>query len=175
MVELVIEPSVKQRVWEHLIPRPHMVEEAAFLFASVEGSGNCIQLFVHEVLLLQKEDLSFQSSMHIELADEVRGRVIRRAHETKSVLIELHSHVGNWPVGFSVSDRTGFNEWVPHVRWRLKDRPYGAIVVGSQGMDGLYWDENGLARIDQVRFGSETLLANGLTELSWPFKEKWDE
>ena len=175
MVELVLEPNVKQRLWEHLIPHSHKVEHAAFVFASVEGDCEKTRLVAKDVLLLQKEDLAFQSSMHIELADEVRGHVIRRAYETESALVELHSHVGNWPVGFSISDRIGFNEWVPHVRWRLKDRPYGAIVVGSQGMDGLYWDENGLTRIDQVRFGSETLLSNGLAELSWPFREKWDD
>jgi hypothetical protein len=51
------------------------------------------------------------------------------------------------PAAFSSSDRTGLLPWVPHVRWRLASRPYGAIVVTASSFDALAWtDATGLPR-----------------------------
>jgi hypothetical protein len=40
---------------------------------------------------------------------------------------------------FSPSDIYGFSEYVPHCRWRLRGRPYLAVVVTPAGMDALAW------------------------------------
>ena len=40
---------------------------------------------------------------------------------------------------FSPSDMYGFSDYVPHCRWRLRGRPYLAVVVSPAGMDALAW------------------------------------
>jgi hypothetical protein len=76
---------------------------------------------------------------HFELTDESRADAIKKAHDLGASLVELHSHCGSWPASFSGSDLLGFEEFVPHVQWRLHGRPYLAIVVSRAGFDGLVW------------------------------------
>jgi len=66
-----------------------------------------------------------------------------RAHQLGCCLIEWHSHCGSWPAEFSLSDRMGLKEFVPHVRWRLDSRPYAAIVVANGSFDALAWTDDG--------------------------------
>jgi hypothetical protein len=82
-----------------------------------------------------------RSLYHLELADEMRADVIKEAHDLSCALIESHSHAGIYPAEFSPSDKKGFAEFVPHVLWRLKGRPYGAIVVAPNSIDALAWSE----------------------------------
>jgi len=45
---------------------------------------------------------------------------------------------------FSPSDIAGFREFVPHIHWRLKGKPYGAVVVAPASIDAALWEENAL-------------------------------
>ena len=42
---------------------------------------------------------------------------------------------------FSLSDISGLEQWVPHLWWRLRGRPYGAIVIDGETLDALAWIE----------------------------------
>jgi hypothetical protein len=67
---------------------------------------------------------------------------------------------------FSGSDIAGFGEWVPHVRWRLRGRPYVALVFDGGVFDALAWDtEDGLASaVPTIQVdGREALHPNGRT------------
>ena len=70
------------------------------------------------------DGFSVCNEYHFELTDEVRAQVIKRAHDLGASIAEVHSHHGPWPAAFSPSDQLGFREFVPHVWWRLKGRPY---------------------------------------------------
>lgn len=170
MVTMSLNRVQADLLWSHLIPEEGRVEEAAFVLADERKANGNIELVGRELMLLHGNDFAYQTSMHIELADEARSRMLRAAHQRCGVLIEFHSHLGSWPLEFSLSDRSGFNEWVPHVRWRLKGRPYGAVVVGRAGLDGLYWDESGMHRIAEVRCGGTATCSSGRTPLTWPFE-----
>lgn len=113
------------------------IEEAAFLFTDPASANTPLR--VCEMYAVPAEGFSFHSDYHIELADDVRGIVIRRAWTIGGAIIEAHSHVGGAPAAFSHSDLYGFKEWVPHVRWRLARRPYGALVFASSSFDALLW------------------------------------
>ena len=52
-------------------------------------------------------------------------------------LIEIHSHPDPWAAAFSLADREGLRETVPHMWWRLNRRPYLALVVARSGFDAL--------------------------------------
>jgi len=138
MASLFLSAAQRDLIWEHLLPVPHKLEEAAFLFAR-QDSSVADQLVCEDLLLLGAKDLAVQLPYHIELADHIRPQLIKRAHETGQVLVELHSHLGEFPARFSKSDLWGFQEWVPHIRWRLKGRAYAAIVVADGSFDGFVW------------------------------------
>ncbi len=82
------------------------------------------------------------SRYFLHLTDETRGRVIKRAHDLSAALIEFHSHPLQRAAEFSASDISGFGEFVPHVRWRLKNRPYAAFVFTPSSFDALAWSDD---------------------------------
>lgn len=110
-------------------------EQVAFLFAAYDAGV----LTVDAVELMSGADIASQSDVHVELADAARARVIKRAWDTDAALIEAHSHGPRGVASFSASDLAGFEDWVPHVMWRLRGRPYAALVVAGASWDALGW------------------------------------
>jgi hypothetical protein len=154
----------KKRVWSHLLPRKHFVEQASFLFVVDSESGSA--LLCQDVWLLGEADFAYQSSSHIEISDSSRARLIKHAHDTKTSIVEIHSHLGHWPACFSPSDLIGLREWVPHVRWRLAGRAYAAVVVARRSFDGLVWRSERPERIRRIRvLGRKALTPTGLSPL----------
>lgn len=155
----------------HLLPAEAEAEEAAFLFARpvAAGVGETVLTVVdHE--LVAPEHFEFQSLHHIELSQATRARVIKRAHDLSATLVELHSHPFPYPAEFSGSDRAGLEELVPHVRWRLKGRPYVAVVVAPGSLDALVWTDTGAAlprTLAGVRAGDQLLTPTGRSERTW--------
>jgi hypothetical protein len=112
-------------------------EEVVFAFATFEDG-------VFEVVgleIMMGVDVESQSAMHVTLADEVRPRLIKTAWDSGHCLIETHSHGPRGYAEFSLSDLLGFDEWVTHVRWRLRGRPYMALVVAGETWDALAWTD----------------------------------
>lgn len=124
-------------------------ERAAFALCTFEAIGSEGLFAVRELDLPQDGVESTGSEFHLAVDDAVIARVIKRAHDTKLCIVELHSHPFDDGAEFSPSDLAGLDELVPHVRWRLRGRPYAALVVAPDGFDGLAWIEAG------ERFGSE--------------------
>jgi len=128
-----------EAILAHLLPSEPENEQAAFGFARPVPRGIDVVLSLIDWHAVDREGFAYQSDYHLELADEMRAFLIKRAHDMECSLVEFHSHLGPWPAQFSESDFIGFSEFVPHVWWRLKKRPYVAIVVASSGFDGLAW------------------------------------
>ena len=128
-----------QAIIAHLLPDDSENEEAAFGFAQSIQRGSDIALTLIDWHAVDSRGFEHQSGYHLELADEMRPFLIKRAHDLECSLVEFHSHPGPWPAQFSESDFIGLSEFVPHVWWRLKKRPYAAVVVAPSGFDGLVW------------------------------------
>jgi len=74
------------------------------------------------------------------LTDGALARVIKTAWDDNAALVEFHSHTNpRFPAAFSPSDLDGLEEMLPHVWWRLRGRPYVAVVVSPDGFDALVW------------------------------------
>jgi hypothetical protein len=110
-------------------------EEVVFAYAT-HADG---QLEVHALEHMIGSDIASQSSRHVVLADDVRPRVIKTAWDRNQCLLEAHSHGPGGHAEFSPSDLLGFENWVPHVRWRLRGRPYAALVAAGDAWDALVW------------------------------------
>jgi hypothetical protein len=141
-VSICLPADVQTAIWRHLLADKDGPEEAAFVFARA-SSRNGNHVFEHiDWFLVPREGFALHSAFHFELGEEQQAAVIKRAHDLGASIVEFHAHRGDWPAAFSGSDWTGFEEFVPHVWWRLKGRPYAALVVTATGFDGLAWIEN---------------------------------
>ena len=139
---LKLDKHLQGRLWSHLLPQYTMREQAAFLFFTAESAGDEFIFEAVDQVLLGPDDFAAQYSDYLELTDNTRIGLIRRAHELGASLAEFHSHPSPWPAAFSLSDRIGLKETVPHMRWRLRQRPYLAVVVAPSGFDALVWSRD---------------------------------
>lgn len=117
----------------------HQRESAGFLFALPKAEGEATVFESLEWFPVPPDGFLSVSEYHLVLTDDIRAKVIKRAHDLGSSLVEFHSHTEDEPAEFSRSDQAGFDEFVPHVWWRLKGRPYLAVVVTPADFDGLAW------------------------------------
>jgi hypothetical protein len=130
-------------IWQHILPVGAVQESAAFIFAEFEASDNSLALNAVDYFLVKPQGFKAQFDDYIELSDETRIAIIKKAHQTNTALIELHSHPfdSERSAAFSRADMNGFSETVPHMFWRLPARPYAAVVVSPRGFDSLIWPE----------------------------------
>ena len=141
-------------------------EQVAFLFAEHRETGPERGFHVLQIYLVPPSGFDFQSSYHIALADEVWAQIIKTAWDTGACPIEVHSHRDSeFPPAFSGSDFLGFKETVPHVRWRLRGRPYAALVFNPDGFDGLVWKgaDNEATAVGSVVLDDQTLRPSGFS------------
>lgn len=168
-VTLDIPLSVYRALRQHLLPENSRLEQGGFLFArcSIDAVRGPDFQFI-DWMPLQRVDYDSQYQDFLELSDAARARVIKRAHDLGASLVEFHSHRSAYPAAFSPSDLHGFEEFVPHVHWRLKGRPYAAVVVAPSGFDGLAWtgSPNAPVQLDRIDTGGKILQATALT-LKW--------
>lgn len=129
-------------VTNHLLVKDCSIEQAAFLFVSVTVVKEQLLFDVLDIRYLYENDYEYQCADYLELKNETRAQLIKKAHDLDSALIEFHSHPKFRDAMFSTSDLLGFREFVPHVSWRLKGKPYAAVVVSPSGFDGLVWHDN---------------------------------
>ena len=142
MNTLKLGTDLRDILWSHLLPRHTKREQAAFLFCRTDTADNGLVFDAVDQVFLDESDFAAQYTDYIELTDEARIGLIKRAHVLGASLAEFHSHPGPWPASFSLSDRMGLKETVPHMRWRLKKRPYLAVVVAPSGFDALVWSRD---------------------------------
>jgi hypothetical protein len=155
-------------LWDHLLPKGTLMEEAAFAFVEAITELKVTRFKVIEWLAVPTEGFVYQSEIGFELTDEMTASVIKHAHDLNASLVEFHSHSGHWPAKFSPSDRFGFIEFVPHVWWRLKSRPYFSVVVTQTGFDAFAWirDANMPERLDAIEVDGQLLQPTNLSPLT---------
>jgi hypothetical protein len=153
-------------VLSHLQPRGADVEQAAFGFATTTGTVDGVTFDMKEWFPVPAAGFAYQGGYHIELTDETRAAVIKRAWDLKMSLVEFHSHLGpRRGTSFSPSDLEGLEEFVPHVWWRLKGKPYAAVVVGERDLDALAWtsDPRRPEAVAAIQVGDRVMRPTGLT------------
>lgn len=153
----------------HLLPTDSETENAAFVFAHGSVNRGDLVFRYAEWLAITPEEFVHRSEGYLELTDETRARVIKRAHDLGASIAEFHSHPFPGRAAFSLSDRVGLTEFVPHALWRLKGRPYIAVVVAPTSFDGLVWTHDAkIPRLlDGIMIGGRVLHPTGLTLRRW--------
>jgi len=150
--------SVGDPLLAHLRSKP---EQVAFMLGSRTAEPDTFRL--RELLTLAQAELDYRWS-HVTMSDESRRKLFAWAARPADILVEAHSHgfLGD-PAAFSLTDLEGLSEWVPHMRWRLQGRPYGALVFGEESIDGIGWvDEATILPVSSLELvGGVVLRATG--------------
>lgn len=136
-------------------------EQAAFIFLEWVQTNGILNLNVKDHYLVQRHELVGDNSLHIDISDETLSRVIQKAAKENLALGEVHSHpFVKRNVRFSWSDMAGFEEFVPHVSWRLRQKPYVALVFGRNDFDALAWSSDPVApvQLDSITIDRNTVL-----------------
>lgn len=168
-IHLHLPDGLYEELRAHLLPPGDPLEQAAFLFAKTSQDQASTRFDLVAAEKLTASDFDERGSGHLELSDETRKRLIKRAHDLGTSLIEMHSHPMPWPAQFSEYDREGLLETVPHMLWRLAKRPYAAIVVAPSGFDALVWlsDPQKPSALDALVAGSQIMKPTNLSLLRW--------
>jgi hypothetical protein len=164
-VSVCLNPTLYGRLHAHLLRQRSRNEQAAFLLCEASIGADAVSFACVNVLLVENRGFAIQSAFHLELDDATRAQVIKAAHDRCCSLVEIHSHPWSGPAQFSASDFAGLAEFVPHVWWRLRYRPYGALVITPTSIDGLAWVQ-GPERaepIDALHVGDEMQRMTGLS------------
>ena len=166
---LKIDGGLYGDILEHLLPPDCQQEQAAFLFARSARTDDQVLFEVIEARKLGPADFARQEGDYLEMADATRAGLIKQAHDLDASLVEMHSHLGPGPAGFSSADRLGLQETVPHMWWRLKKRPYLALVVTNSSFDALVWLDNAKVprALDALLAGDVTLKPTNFSLGGW--------
>jgi hypothetical protein len=159
-VDLTIPRQIASTLFDHLAAGRD--EQLAFMLATPTAGG----FAVADIRAVGWTGLDDQTAWHLALADGERAAVVKWAHEGGGMLVEAHVHRGGYPAELSPYDLDNLADWVPHVWWRLRHRPYIALVFSGATFDGLAWltspDEPEQLSTLTIE-GSPALLATGRT------------
>jgi hypothetical protein len=167
MTRITINPDSWHILCRHLLPQPARKEEAAFLFGHYAADQCNIRIIDYK--LLSREDFVAQEIDYLELDDTVRFKLVKRAHDLHSCLIEAHSHPGKLPAVFSIADFNGLRETAPHMLWRLRGQPYVALVVADNTFDALVWTADPLhpTSLAAIDAGNRVITPTNLSLRRW--------
>lgn len=133
-MKLHVSGPLLNRVEGHL--RRRKTEQVAFLLLAPVADG----LTVSDIYLVPPDELVFESRCHAEVSEQAQAKIIKMASDRRLLLGEIHSHPGcRRDTSFSPSDLAGFDDFVPHIFWRLHAKQYVALVFGDSDFDGLAW------------------------------------
>ena len=117
-------------------------EQVIFLLLSQSHEVDKIFFEIKDIYFVPQKELN-SSWYSVKLKDVAQAKIIKWAWDKGLSLAEIHSHpFSKKATSFSYSDIAGLKEFVPHVWWRLKNKPYLAMVFGSNDYDALAWLDN---------------------------------
>lgn len=156
-----------ERVWNHLF-RGTGNEEAAFLLAgSAEADGD-VELLVQEVIPVPPGGFLSQGPAHLDIDPDFMSPIIKRCRLEGRSLIDVHSHPGAGPVGFSGVDDHGDGRLLPKIQYRVPGRHHASMVMNAVHLDARIWKANARRpeRIDRVVIVGQPLEVIALTPYS---------
>lgn len=86
-----IPKEIKKTLDRHLFQ--NRLEQGSFLFALYKESTDEIAFDVTEQYLVPRQGWQIQSSVHLELKDTERAKIMKFARDRGCALIDRHSHI----------------------------------------------------------------------------------
>ncbi len=137
---------------DHLVGIPN-VERAAYLLCRPVDTASQVRLIVREVLPVEDSDILESSSHHMKIAPQSFIRVMKRADETKSCFVFVHSHPDGYPEHTS-QDNAEESKLFSTAYIRIRTAGvHGSLIFRQSGISaGRVWFNNGsFAPIERIR------------------------
>lgn len=132
-----IDDLMYKEVRSHLLQND--LEHVCFLYyRSIFNKGNYV-MDVQDFYIVPAHEYDCQYEFHVSLKEECQSKIIKKAWDKKLSIGEIHSHPASMRAKFSATDISGFQDFVPHIWWRLKKGPYFALVISQYEIDALAW------------------------------------
>lgn len=117
-------------------------ERVVFLSVVPADEDDGLSFYIKDIYFVPDNELN-NSNYSVKLNYEAQAKIIKWAWDNNASLAEIHSHpFCKRGASFSYSDIYGLKEFVTHVWWRLKNKPYIAFVFGKKDYDALAWIDN---------------------------------
>lgn len=149
-------------------------EHLGFIFAGWARINGFWSLYGREVILIDDSDLrcDLEEGLGLSLRLDTLLRVMNEAKGKDLALVEAHSHPPSQrQVRFSHMDVDGQREVHGHLRDVFGEVPYGALVLGSDSVDGLIWMDGNPNPISEVRVVGESLVRVATTSDYRPWRK----
>lgn len=162
---LFIPIRIYRDIYNYLFPKKVRLEKVAFIFAKMSKSNDCLNFQFQSWYPVKLHEYEYRSKGYVKLKDKMRQKIIKMAFEIDAAIVELHSHMYPESAKFTFSDFRGFEEFIPHVWWRLNGKPYVAIVFSRSDFDALVWIDNPqqYQQLTEIVAGKQHLYPNGLS------------
>ena len=137
---------------DHLVGIPN-VERAAYLLCRPVNTASQVRLIVREVLPVEGSDVLESSSRHMKITPQSFIRAMKRADETKSCFVFVHSHPDGYP-GHSPQDDAEEAKLFSTAYIRIRTAGvHGSLIFRQSGISaGRVWFNNGsFAPVERVR------------------------
>lgn len=164
MITITMSTDYFERISDHL--GRSGTEQVVFLVLSQTTAADSRVFQVEDFYIVPQDGLVNESPFHVEVNGDTQAKVIKMAWDRRLALGEIHSHPGSASgTAFSPSDLDGFDEFVPHVWWRLRGSPYVALVFGDSDYDALAWiaGPNAPERVATLTVGARQYPPTGIT------------
>lgn len=166
-----IPSNLEQVVRGHLFQNE--LEQGAFLMARPTITKTRLTLDVVDMYLVPKEGWKIQHNLYLEMEDSERARIMHIARLGGYAVIDCHSHPDSYnQAWFSPSDRYGITDFAGYVKWKLDNKPFGAMVWGETSMDAVIWwdDFKKPYVVDEIIIRGDTVVTVK-PQRSWKIKE----
>lgn len=143
MTTLVAFPT---QVWaearEHLLGAPW--ERFGFFLAGAERTPDGYRFGIRKFIPITDDEVEPDPFAERVVKLDAILRVVNQAKREGLAIVEAHTHPGaGRAVRFSNVDREGLEEFSGYALKALGGRPYGALVLGKESLDGVYFETPG--------------------------------
>jgi len=162
---IFIPQKIYQNIYDYLFPEGFYLQSVAFIFVVISKTSDSLEFQFNSWYPVESCEYKYRSKEYVELKDMMRQKIIKRAFDLDTAIIELHSHVCLKGACFSPTDLQGFKEFVPHVWWRLNKKPYAAIVFSKSDFDAFVWvdDPEQYHQVTEIVVDDRHFYPTGLT------------
>jgi molybdopterin/thiamine biosynthesis adenylyltransferase len=151
-------------------------EEAAAVLAVEDGGGRLLFRYAHT---FSSDDYDEESQGSVVLKESAKVAALAGIRRAGHQAVEVHTHpFSDGEVRFSRFDRSELPNFARYVQLKT-GRPYGALVFGKSGYDGLYFqgeqnEELHLVPIGELQAGHPWLESRGGDSISAEARGRFD-
>ena len=95
--------------------------------------------------IFSAEEMEAGAGGEVQLREDAQLEALKEAGRRGHAVVEVHTHpFSDRGVRFSAYDETQLPRFAKYVRLKLRDRPFGALVLGEGSYEGKVWTDQGV-------------------------------